>query len=133
MSFTDFHNPRFVVLAFDFLHGFLHKYGVQLQHLPPNVVSQLAGFVIMCESFLGIAPNMDLFQRVFEVKTLKVHGSNGDVLAPVGGRNLQMHHGVSHGYPCLPLKSLNSGRHGHWFYIQNDVATPFLLPPVSHR
>ena len=29
----------FTVPTSDFLHGFLHEYGVQLQHLPPNVVS----------------------------------------------------------------------------------------------
>jgi hypothetical protein len=63
----------------------------------------------MCEAFLGIAPNKDLFWRVFEVKTRKVHGSDGGVLAPVGGMNLQMRQGVSRSYPCLPLKSSNSG------------------------
>jgi hypothetical protein len=67
-----------------------------MQHLPPNVVSQLAGFVIMCEAFLGIAPNKDLFQRGFRVKTRKVHGPNGGTLAPVGGMNLQMHQGMNH-------------------------------------
>ena len=46
------------------------------------------GFVIVCEAFLGIAPNKDLFRKVFEVKTRKVHGSNGGALAPVGGINV---------------------------------------------
>ena len=63
----------------------------------------------MCEAFLGITLKKDLFWRVFEVKTRKVHGSDGDVLAPVGGMNLQMCHGVSRSNPCLPLKSSNSG------------------------
>jgi hypothetical protein len=44
----------------------------------------------MCEAFLGIVPNKDLFRRVFEVKTHKVHGSDGGVLAPMGRMNLQM-------------------------------------------
>ena len=109
MLFTNFHKHEFVVLVFDFLHGFLHEYGVQLQHLPPNAVSQLVGFVVICEAFLGIAPNKDLFQRVFEVKTCKVHGSNGGVLALVGGVNIQMFHGVSYSYLCVPLRSLNFG------------------------
>ena len=72
-------------------------------------MSQLAGFVVVCEAFLGIAPNKDLFQRIFEVKSCKVHGSDGGMLAPMGGMNLQMHHGVSHSYLCLLLKSSNSG------------------------
>jgi hypothetical protein len=67
----------------------------------------------VCEAFLGIAPSKDLFWWVFEVKTCKVHGSNGGTLAPMGGMNLQMHQGFSRSYPCLPLKSLNSGWHNH--------------------
>ena len=55
---------------------------------PSIAVLQLAGFVVVCEAFLGIAPNKDLFWRVFEVKTCKVHGFDGDVLAPVGRMNL---------------------------------------------
>ena len=69
----------------------------------------LAGFVVVYEAFLGIEPNKDLFQRVFEVKTLKAFGSDGGVLALVGGTNIQMRYGVSHSYPCLPLRTSNSG------------------------
>ena len=61
MSFVDFHERGFVILASDFFHGFLCEYGVQLQHLPPNAVLQLAGFVVVHEAFLGIEPNKDLF------------------------------------------------------------------------
>ena len=42
----------------------------------------------MCETFLGIAPNKDLFYGVFEVKPRKVHGSDGGVLALMGRLNL---------------------------------------------
>jgi hypothetical protein len=51
-------------------------------------VSQLAGFVVVYEAYLGIVPNKDRFWRVFEVKTHKAHGSDGGVLAPVGGMNI---------------------------------------------
>jgi hypothetical protein len=51
-------------------------------------VLQLADFIIVCEAFLGIEPNKDLFRRVFEVKTHKAHGSDGGMLAPVGGMNI---------------------------------------------
>jgi hypothetical protein len=30
VSFTDFHERGFVILALDFFHGFLHEYDVQL-------------------------------------------------------------------------------------------------------
>ena len=133
VSFTNFHKHGFMVPVFDFLYVFLHEYGVQLQHLPPNAVSLLAGFIIMCEAFLGIGPNKDLFQRVFKVKPRKVHGSDGGVLAPMGGMNHQMHHGVSCSYLCLSLKSSNYGWHRHWFYIQDDAVVPSLLSPASRR
>ena len=87
----------------------------------------------MCEAFLEIAPNKDLFRRVFEVKTRKVHGLDGSVLALVGGMNLQMHQGVSCSYPCLPLKTSNSDWHNHWFYDRDDAAAPFPLSLVLLR
>ena len=61
VSFTDFHERGFTISASDFFHGFLREYGVQLQHLPPNVVLQLVGFIVVYEAFLGIEPNKDLF------------------------------------------------------------------------
>lgn len=88
VSFTDFHECGFTIPTSDFFHGFLYEYGVQLQHLPPNAVLQLASFVVVYEAFLGIEPNKDLFRRVFEVKTHKPHGSDGGVLALVGGMNI---------------------------------------------
>jgi hypothetical protein len=88
VSFTDFHNRSFSIPTSDFLGSFLHEYGVQLQHLPPNVVSWLAGFIIVCEAFLWIAPNKDLFWRVLEVKTRNVHGFDSGALARMGRMNL---------------------------------------------
>jgi hypothetical protein len=63
---------------------------------------QLAGFVVVYEAFLGIKPNKDLFQWLFEVKSRQVLGSASGVLAPVGRMNIQMHSRVSHSYPYLP-------------------------------
>jgi hypothetical protein len=113
-----------MIPASDFFHGFLHEYGIQLQHLPPNVVLQLSGFVVVCEAFLGIEPNKDLFRWVFEVKTHKAHGFDGGILALVGGMNIQMRYGASHSYPCLSSWISNFGWHGNWFYIHDDVTTP---------
>ena len=89
MSIVDFHECGFAILASDFFRGCLRRYGVQLQYLPPNTVLQLAGFILVCEAFLGIAPNKDLFWKVFEVVTYKAHGSDCSVLAPMGGMKLQ--------------------------------------------
>jgi hypothetical protein len=61
VSFTDFHERGFGIMASDLLHGFLHEYGVQLQHIPPNGLLQLTGFMVIYNAFLGIEPNKDLF------------------------------------------------------------------------
>jgi hypothetical protein len=108
MSFVDFHEHGFVISASDFIRGFLREYGFQLQHLPPNVVFQLAGFMVVCEAFLGIEPNKDLFRLVFEVKTHKAYGPDGGVLIPMGGMNNQICYDASHSYLCLSLSSSNS-------------------------
>ena len=52
------------------------------------MVLQLAGFVVVYEAFLGIELNKDLFWPIFEVKTHKAFGSDGSVLAPMGGMNI---------------------------------------------
>ena len=78
----------------------------------------------MCEAFLGIAPNKNLFLMVFEVKTHKAHGSDGSVFAPMVEMNLQICQGVSCRYPCLSLKTSNFGWHNHWFNSYDDAVAP---------
>ena len=46
-----------------------------------------ASFVI-CETFLRIEPNKDLFRQLFEVKSRMGHDFNGGVLTPMGGMNI---------------------------------------------
>jgi hypothetical protein len=43
--------------AHEFLRGLLFVYGVQLHQLMPNSILHIACFIILCESFLGIAPH----------------------------------------------------------------------------
>jgi len=82
-------------------------------------VSQLASFVVVCEAFLMIEPNKDLFGQHFEVKSHKALDSDGGVLTPMGGMNIQMRYEVSRSFSCLPLRSSNSGCHGNWNYIRD--------------
>ena len=43
-----------------FLRGLLEFYGLQLHHLTPASILHIAGFVALCELFLGIEPNFAL-------------------------------------------------------------------------
>ena len=71
------------------------------------------GFVVVYEAFLRIEPNKDQIRRLFEVKSHKAHDSDGGVLTPMGGMNIQMRYEVSRSFSCLPLRSSNSGCHGN--------------------
>ncbi|RLM60257.1 hypothetical protein C2845_PM14G08270 [Panicum miliaceum] len=71
--------------AHRFFRGFLDTFSLELQHLTSNLVLQLAAFVTLCESFLGIKPHKALFLRLFEVRGQTPSGQPGPDLAVVGG------------------------------------------------
>ena len=72
VMFVDFHVRGLGFPVHNFFHGLLHVLGIELQHLNPNGVLQVAGFVVVCEGFLGINPHASLFLRVFEIRTRRV-------------------------------------------------------------
>jgi hypothetical protein len=49
-----FHERDFSVPAGRFIHGVLFASGLQLQHLNPNNIQQMAAFEAMCEGYLDI-------------------------------------------------------------------------------
>jgi hypothetical protein len=54
VSFVAFHERDFSVPAGRFIRGVLFAYRLQLQHLNPNSIQQMAAFEAMCEGYLGI-------------------------------------------------------------------------------
>ena len=54
-----------------------------MQHLNPMRVLHIAGFITVCEAFLGMEPHVDFFRWLFSGRTL----SMGDLpeAASVGG------------------------------------------------
>jgi hypothetical protein len=50
------------------LHGFLHYFGITLNHLPQNAILHLSIFVHLCETFPGIPPSITLFHYFFKLK-----------------------------------------------------------------
>jgi hypothetical protein len=61
VSFLAFHKRGLRYLAHPFLLGLLNKWELELQHLNPNGVLHIASFVMLCEGFLRIDPNVNLF------------------------------------------------------------------------
>jgi hypothetical protein len=70
VSFMALHERGFSVPAGRFIRGVLFEYGLQLQHLNPNDVQQMAAFEAMCEGYLGISAHGHLFQYFFSFTCL---------------------------------------------------------------
>jgi hypothetical protein len=68
VSFMRFHERSFTGPASRFLRGLCYHYGVELQNFTPNAISQAATFVGVCEGFLGISVNWDLWVHFFRVE-----------------------------------------------------------------
>jgi hypothetical protein len=61
VSFLAFHEHGLGYPTHWFLHGLLNEWGLELHHLNPTRVLHIAGFVTVCEAFLGMEPHVDLF------------------------------------------------------------------------
>jgi hypothetical protein len=116
VSFVAFHERGSSVPAGRFIHGVLFEYGLQLQHLNPKNIQQMAVFEAMCEGYLGISTHWHLFQYFFRFTYLK----DGSRAATIGCANLRMKQGRGDDYIPVSLTSSNSGWHKGWFYLRND-------------
>jgi hypothetical protein len=64
------HFPRgFALPASSFLHQFLDHFHLQPHHLGANAMMTMAAFAALCEAYLGIWPNVELFRRLIYFKT----------------------------------------------------------------
>ena len=65
VSFVTFHERGFSVPTGRFIRAVLHEYGLQLQHLNPNGIQQMAAFEALCEGYLGVEAHWHLFRYFF--------------------------------------------------------------------
>jgi hypothetical protein len=95
---------------------------VELHNFAPNAISQAATFVGVCEGFLGIPVNWDLWIHLFraelftqlttEQRTRRVVRAGGMWLALRGQRKDDY-------IPCT-MTTNNAGWERGWFYLRND-------------
>ena len=86
------------------MRGLLNEWGLELQHLNPMGVLHIAGFIIICEAFLGMEPHADFFRWLFSGRAL----TEGKplMIAPVGGFVLQKKPSAGGLYPVyIPCDS----------------------------
>jgi hypothetical protein len=111
-----FHERGFSVPAGRFIYGVLFAYGLQLHHLNPNNIQQMAAFEAMCEGFLGISAHWHLFQYFFGFTCLR----DGSRMETIGCANLWTKQGRGDDYIPVMLTSSNNAWHKMWFYLRND-------------
>jgi hypothetical protein len=68
VSFIRLHESGFTTPASCFMRGLCYHYGVELHNFSPNAISPAATFVGVCEGFLGIPVNWDLWVHLFRVE-----------------------------------------------------------------
>ena len=103
-----------------FLRGLLEFYGLQLHNLTPASILHIAGFVALCELFLGVEAHFALWKRLFCLVPRSQEGS----IYQVGGAELWRIPGT--GYLSGTTKRASEDWPSEWFYI-NDVPLPDLV------
>jgi hypothetical protein len=100
-----FHERGFSVPTGRFIRGVLFEYGLQLHHLNPNSIQQMAAFEAMCEGYLGISFHWHLSWYFFKFACLK----EGSRAVTIGCANLRMKQGWGNDYIPVSLTNSNSG------------------------
>jgi hypothetical protein len=91
LSFVSFHERGVGVPASHFMWALLHYYGVELHNFNPNSIAQVAIFAAVCEGFLWIDPQWDLWTHLFSVELFALTTGEKKVRMAVraGGCTLQ--------------------------------------------
>jgi hypothetical protein len=128
VSFTRFHERGFATPASRFMRALCHHYDVELHNFAPNAISQAATFVGVCEGYLGILVNWDLWIHLFRAELFTQPTSEQRTRRAVraGGMSLALR--VQHRDDYIPctMTTNNVGWERGWFYLRN--AEPGLPP-----
>jgi hypothetical protein len=121
VSFIRFHERGFTAPASRFLRGLCYHYGVELQNLAPNAISQAATFVGVCEGFLGIPVNWDLWVHLLraELHTLPTSELRTRRAVRAGGLALSVRTSRKEEYIPCTMTTNNADWERGWFYLRN--------------
>jgi hypothetical protein len=132
VSFIRFHERGFTAPASRFMRALCHHYDVELQNFAPNAISQAATFVGVCEGFLGIPVNWDLWVHLFRVElyTLPTTETRTRRAVHASGMSLAVRTQRKDDYIPCTMTTNNADWERGWFYLRN--AEPG-LPPTPAR
>jgi hypothetical protein len=122
VSFIRFHERGFAAPSSRFLRGLCFHYGVQLHNFALNAISQATTFLGMCEGFLGIPVNWDLWVHLFhaEMHTLTTPEPKTRRVVRAGGVTIVLRETRRELYIPCTVTSNNTEWEWGWFYLRND-------------
>ena len=68
VAFRSFYEKDFALPVGTFFHGHLFFYGLEVTHLKPNSIAQIAIFIHLCEAYQGIAVYFNLWRALYHLK-----------------------------------------------------------------
>jgi hypothetical protein len=130
VSFIRFHERGFMAPGSRFMRALCLHYGVELHNFAPNAISQAATFVGVCEGFLGIPVNWDLWVHLFrgELFTQSTPEPRTRRAVRAGGLSLALRGQRRDDYILCTMTTNNAGWERGWFYLRNDEPD---LPPYT--
>jgi hypothetical protein len=122
--FIRHHERGFAAPASCFMRGSCYHYGVEPQNFAPNAISQAATFVGVCERFLGIPVNWDLWVHLFsaELHTLVMPEPRVRRAVHASGLTISLRDLSREFYIPRTMTSNNAEWERGWFYLRNDGA-----------
>jgi hypothetical protein len=113
------------------MRALCYYYGVELHNFMPNAISQEATFVGICEGFLWIPVNWDLWVHLFraELHTLATSEPRTHRAASAGGLSLTLRSSRREEYIPCTMTSNNADWERGWFHLRN--ADPGLPPTLA--
>jgi hypothetical protein len=122
VSFIRFHEQGFTVPVSRFMRALCYHYGVELHNFMPNVISQAATFVGVCEGLLGIPINCYLWVHLFSVElhTLTTLEPKIHRAVHAGGMTIALRNTRREFYIPCTMTSNNEEWERGWFYLRND-------------
>jgi hypothetical protein len=132
VSFIPFHERGFVAPVSRFLRVLCYHYGVELHNCMANAISQAATFVGVCEGFLGIPTNWDLWVDLFraELHTLVTPEPWVRRAVRASGVSISLRETRRELYIPCTMTSNNAEWERGWFYLRNEEPG---LPPYTNK
>jgi hypothetical protein len=128
VSFVRFHERGFMAPASRFTRALCHHYGVELHNFAPNAISQVATFIGVCEGFLGIPVNWDIWIHPFRAELFTQLTSEQRTRRAVraGGMSLALRGQRKDDYIPCTVTTNNAGweRGGSTFSTTSPVSHP---------